>query len=272
MGTNVKFWGVRGSIPCCSADYVEFGGNTSCVEINFDNHVVILDAGSGIRSLGIDLIARQKTDFHLLISHFHWDHILGFPFFNPLYNPKSNIDIYGCVPQSCVKQVLENQMSAPYFPYSLKKLPSNIRFLDIPSVNDMNIANDEIRIETAPLNHPNTGIGYRLSFKDKIVAYISDTEHYPDKDDEHVLALMKDANLVIYDATYTDNDYKNFIGWGHSTPSVGIDLAKKANAKKLVLFHHNPAYTDIQLKAFEQELQKTSPSTIYAREGLVLNL
>ncbi|MCQ2966380.1 MAG: MBL fold metallo-hydrolase [Alphaproteobacteria bacterium] len=271
MGINIKFWGVRGSIPCCSPDYIVYGGNTSCVEIDFDDNVVILDCGTGIRSLGADLSRRAVTDIDLLISHFHWDHILGFPFFSPLYNPKSNIDVYGCVPHSCVEKALENQMAAPFFPCPLEQVPSNIRFLDIPAISNIMVGHGQVQVETAPLNHPNSAIGYRMSYQNKIIAYVSDTEHYPDKDDENVLSLMKDADVVIYDTTYTDKDYCKFVGWGHSTPSIGLELAKKANAKKLVLFHHNPAYTDKDLANFEQEIQKTSPTTIYAREGLVLN-
>lgn len=270
---RVRFWGVRGSIACPGPDTIRYGGNTSCVELRCGPHLLVLDGGTGLRLLGNALkAAGEPPRFDLFFSHTHFDHICGLPFFAPCYDPAARIAIWAghLGREKGIEQVLCEMMIAPLFPIPLSIFEAEIVFTDF-------IAGEAIRpqpgieIRTAPLNHPNGATGYRVEYRGRAVAYITDTEHRPGKHDGNVLRLIAGADLMIYDATYTDAEYPAHRKWGHSTWQEGVRLAGAAGVKTLVIFHHDPGHDD----AFMDQVAAAAaaaarPGTIVAQEGLVL--
>lgn len=273
MSVQVKFWGVRGSIATPSADHMKYGGNTSCVELIAGDRVIIFDAGTGVRMLGNCLINRGIKDYLFLQSHTHWDHINGFPFFAPVYRDDVNIEIHaGHLAHTCgIHQVLSSQMCQPTFPVPFAELAANISFRDFHAGESFSLG-DGIEVRTAPLNHPDGGTGYRVEYDGVAICYVTDTEHVLGRTDENVLSLIQDADLVIYDSTYTDEEYPQFVGWGHSTWQEGIRLCQAANAKQLAIFHHDPSHDDAFMDKVAEEAAKTWDGAFVAQEGLSLEL
>lgn len=274
MAVTVTFWGVRGSIPCCSAEHTEYGGNTSCVQIDLDGRTVIIDAGSGLRELGDRLTQQNITDITFLISHTHWDHVCGFPFFLPIFNKISNIDLH--VPQQPDGQQAEEKfaslMSAPFFPLPLHAVPSVLHFYDFQPGSSFSLFNEQLQIQTIPLTHPNSAAGYRLNYQGKSVSYISDYEHPRTDSAEELVDFVKDSDLMIYDAMYTPEEYPNFTGWGHSTWEQAALLTQKANIRRTALFHHAPTHTDSIMRQIEKQAQKTEPRLFAAKESVSITL
>lgn len=270
MTVSVSFLGVRGSFPCGDADKIAFGGNTACVEIRYKDALFFIDAGSGINCLAKKINNDNIKNVYGFISHMHWDHVSGLPSFLLGLNANVNLQVYaGCSDSSnnlSLKSVVSKMMTSPFFPVPMSSARADIVLTDFNTGDCFSVNNDSVHVKTAPLNHPNGATGYRLTFKDKIIAYISDTEHFPDKEDENVVSLLKDADFVIYDASYTDEEYSRFVGFGHSTCEKAVELAQKYNVKKLALFHHSPEHTDSFLRQKEEELQKSFPEVFYARE------
>ncbi|MCG8492979.1 MAG: MBL fold metallo-hydrolase [Sneathiellales bacterium] len=273
MSVQVKFWGVRGSIATPSADHMKYGGNTSCVELIAGDRVIIFDAGTGVRMLGNCLINRGIKDYLFLQSHTHWDHINGFPFFAPVYRDDVNIEIHaGHLAHTCgIHQVLSSQMCQPTFPVPFAELAANISFRDFHAGESFSLG-DGIEVRTAPLNHPDGGTGYRVEYDGVTICYVTDTEHVLGRTDENVLSLIEDADLVIYDSTYTDEEYPQFVGWGHSTWQEGIRLCQAANAKQLAIFHHDPSHDDAFMDKVAEEAAKSWDGAFVAQEGLSLEL
>ncbi len=274
MGVEVRFRGVRGSTPCCSADYNVYGGNTACVELNFDGQTVILDAGTGIRALGNELVRKKIAHVDLLISHAHWDHISGFPFFRPLYRTDCKLDVYAC-PLSdgrSIENALETQMSSPFFPLPMSKIPSSLRFHDIESGDSFKLCGGAVLVKTLPLNHPNGAAGFRLEYGETVIAYISDTEHFADRIDDNVLSLAHGADLMIYDAMFTQSEYPTFAGWGHSTVEEALAVSSAASVKRTALFHHSPEHTDADMMKIDRAVQSEYPNAFCAKEGMRLTL
>jgi len=273
MSVQVKFWGVRGSIATPSADHMKYGGNTSCVELIAGDRVIIFDAGTGVRMLGNCLINRGIKDYLFLQSHTHWDHINGFPFFAPVYRDDVNIEIHaGHLAHTCgIHQVLSSQMCQPTFPVPFAELAANISFRDFHAGESFSLG-DGIEVRTAPLNHPDGGTGYRIEYDGVVMCYVTDTEHVLGRTDENVLSLIQDADLVIYDSTYTDEEYPQFVGWGHSTWQEGIRLCQAANAKQLAIFHHDPSHDDAFMDKVAEDAAKTWDGAFVAKEGLSLEL
>ncbi len=271
MGIQVKFWGVRGSIATPSADHMKYGGNTSCVEIVLNDRIIILDAGTGVRMLGQCLLSRDIKDYLFLQSHTHWDHINGFPFFAPVYCSDVNIEIHAGHLAACggIKQVLSSQMCQPTFPVPFEELSANISFKDFQAGANFSLG-DGIEVRTAPLNHPDGGTGYRIESDGMAICYVTDTEHTPGKLDENILGLIEGADLVIYDSTYTDEEYPKFAGWGHSTWQEGIRLCKAAGAKKLAIFHHDPSHDDVFMDEVARQAQQEWSGAMVAQEGTCL--
>lgn len=274
MSVNVTFRGVRGSTPCCSADYNIYGGNTACVELDFDGKIVVLDAGTGIRALGNDLIRRKVPHVDLLISHAHWDHISGFPFFRPLYRQDCALDVYACLLSDgrSIKNALETQMSSPFFPLPMSKIPSSLHFNDIECGDSFTLCGGAVRVKTLPLNHPNGATGFRLEYDGTVIAYISDTEHFADKCDENVIALARGADLMIYDAMFTQAEYPTFTGWGHSTEEEAIGVTRAASVKRTALFHHSPEHTDADMMKIDHAVRAEQPNVFCAKENMRLTL
>ncbi len=273
---TVKFWGVRGSIPSPGLHTVRYGGNTPCVEMQVGGRRLIFDCGTGIHVLGQSLLGQMPIEGHIFFTHSHWDHIQGFPFFVPGFVQGNKFHIYGAIAPdgSTIEQRLNDQMLHPNFPVPLQIMQANLTFHDINPGKPLHI--NDITVETAQLNHPGEAVGYRVNWRGGAAVYLTDTEHYPDKLDENVLRLSRDADILIYDSTYTDEEYYSpkspKIGWGHSTWQEAVKVAKAANVKNLVIYHHDPAHNDEFLDRVGKEASEKFPGAIMAQEGMVLQV
>ena len=268
---KVRFWGVRGSIAAPGPATVKYGGNTSCVEMRCGAHLLIFDAGSGIRALGNDLETRGATDADMFLSHTHYDHLLGLPFFCPAFDAGNHFHVWAghLQPERTIESVLRAFMTDPLFPVPLDIFHARLTFHDFRA-GEVLVPRPGITVRTASLNHPNRATGFRVEFAGKTACYVTDTEHVPGAPDAAVLGLIDGADLVIYDATYTDQEFARYKGWGHSTWEEGVRLAKAARVKRLVLFHHDPSHDDIALDAIGRAAAAALPGTIVAREGAIL--
>jgi phosphoribosyl 1,2-cyclic phosphodiesterase len=273
---TIHFWGVRGSIACPGAATVKYGGNTPCVEMLVGSQRLIFDAGTGIHVLGQALLQELPVSGHLFFSHSHWDHIQGFPFFLPAFMEGNDFDIYGAVipHEMTIEQRLREQMMQPNFPVPLQKMSANLRFHNLEYGSVINVG--DVTIQTGLLNHPGKAMGYRVSWQDRVAAYITDTEHVRDELDRHVLALADGADVLIYDSTYTDAEYydprASKIGWGHSTWQEGVKIARAANVKQLVIFHHDPSHDDRFMDEIALAAAQVFPRSVVAWEGMEIAL
>jgi phosphoribosyl 1,2-cyclic phosphodiesterase len=270
---NIRFWGVRGSIACSSAKHVRYGGHTSCVEVAVGEHRFVLDAGTGIRCLSEVFLQADVRTIHLLLSHSHWDHINGFPFFRPAYDPNRRVHIkaghlknYGGV-----HNVLAQQMHEPVFPVPLEAMKAIVEFEDFEAGESFQLY-PQVRIRTTPLNHPSGATGYRIEYNGKTACYVTDTEHVPGQVDQNVLALIAGADLVIYDSTYTEEEFPTRVGWGHSTWNEGMRLCREAGAKRLAIFHHDPDHDDLFMERLEKDARAAWEGNLVARESMVISL
>ena len=273
---SIHFWGVRGSIPCPGPHTVRYGGNTPCIEMRVGGKRLIFDGGTGLRVLGQSLMSHLPLEAYMFFTHSHWDHIQGFPFFTPAFIKGNCFHIYGAVAPNgaTVQQRLNDQMLHPNFPVPLQIMGAQLKFYNLEMGDKVEL--DDVIIETALLNHPGEAIGYRVNWRGHSVAYITDTEHYPDRLDENVLRLTQNTDVTIYDATYTDEEYHSpktsKVGWGHSTWQEAVKVAKSANVKQLVIFHHDPLHDDDFLDLIGEQAAKALPNTIMAREGTSIEL
>ena len=251
---KLKFWGTRGSIAVPGQETIMYGGNTTCLEITLQSgRKLVIDAGTGIRALGNKLKLGNKTvDIHLLITHIHWDHILGFPFFRPLYDPSTRIIIDGY--PTCMKglrSTFDNRMGDGFFPVKFDDLKAEIRYLDRLSKRELEI--DGMVIDSIPLQHPQGGFGYRFREGGKTLVFITDNELRDDawtgRTPTEYAEFCKDADILIHDAQNSPLETGERKGWGHSDYNAAFDLAYRANVKKLILFHHDPSRTDLDVTA-----------------------
>ncbi|MEW6202669.1 MAG: MBL fold metallo-hydrolase [bacterium] len=268
---KIRFWGTRGSIPAPAHNTVEFGGNTSCVEIILKGgDSIILDAGTGIRPLGIDYLSRNGAPrtLHLMISHVHWDHIQGFPFFLPAYHPDFTIHIYSHLN---MQKTLSYQMTPPFFPVTLDEMKSNKIFHTLNFGAKFKVAGATVR--THELNHPQKVSGYRIEEDGKAIIYSTDTEPAGGSHPGTLETFVKGADLMLFDAQYTPQEYiQGKVGWGHSTYSDALLLAKAAGVKKLVLYHHDPTHDDDFIRKLEEKAKGDFPDTVAAREGMIIEI
>ncbi|MBD2726854.1 MBL fold metallo-hydrolase [Nostoc sp. FACHB-892] len=273
---SVQFWGVRGSIPSPGPHTVRYGGNTPCISMQAGDKRLIFDAGTGLHVLGQSLLRQMPLEAHIFFTHSHWDHMQGFPFFTPGFVKGNDFHIYGAIAPdgSTIEQRLNDQMLHPNFPVPLQIMQANLSFYDIRPGQPIQI--DDVSVETAPLNHPGEAIGYRVSWRGGAAAYITDTEHFPDRLDDNVLWLARNADILIYDSTYTDEEYHSpkspKIGWGHSTWQEAVKVAQAANVKTLVIYHHDPAHNDDFLDNVGKQVAAQFPGAIMAREGMELQI
>jgi len=267
----VTFWGVRGSLPVPGPQTNEFGGNTSCVEIRCGPHILIIDAGSGIKSLGHLLADESNQDIDLLFSHSHFDHISGLPFFLPLYSRGRTVNIWSGHLEGVMttQEMIAAFIREPFFPVSPHQFTADVFYRDF-SIGDILTPKPGITITTAALNHPNGCSGYRVEWQGKSICYVSDTEHREGELDQNIVELIHRADIVIYDATYTDAEYPEFRGYGHSTWQEGVRLCEMAGVKQLALYHHRPSHDDNFLLAMEKEAVAMHPGVVVAREGMIL--
>ena len=273
MAFKVKFWGVRGSIACPGANHIQYGGNTSCIEVSCGGERLILDAGTGMRNLGHWLMRKNTKHATILMSHTHWDHISGFPFFAPAFKEGYSFDVMaGHLGNGLsIKDVFSGQMTHPFFPVPLEVMNAEMNYHDFKAGDSIDLSS-RIHIKTAPLNHPDGATGYRIEHRGHSVCYVTDTEHVVGKPDENILALIEGADLVIYDSTYTDKEFESKIGWGHSTWQEGIRLCKAANVKSLAIFHHDPDHEDRFLDQLEADAKTVWSAAFLARENARLNI
>lgn len=270
----VQFWGVRGSVPAPGKETIRYGGNTSCIEMRVAGQRLIFDGGTGLRVLGEELINEMPVEAYMFFTHYHWDHIQGFPLFTPAFTTGNCFHIYGAIPPEgeSMKQHFIERVLHPNSPVPLSGLQADLRFYTLE--HHQKIVLDGIEIETGTLNHPNSAMGYRVTWNGRTAVYCSDTEHFPDRLDESVMHLARDADVLIYDAMYTDDEYHNpkspKVGWGHSTWQEALKMAEAANVKRVVIFHHDPTHSDDFLDKIAEEVQAAFPKAIMAREGLIL--
>ena len=284
-GAVLKFWGVRGSIPSPGDATSFFGGNTSCVELRADGEHIICDAGSGIRPLGLALAAEaagQPLNLTLLVTHSHWDHIQGFPFFIPAYDPNSRLRILGYEGASDgLRTTLAGQMESPYFPLALDQLPGNI---EIEELKEMQFRIGAIPVDACFTNHPGVCVGYRFQTSGGVIVYMPDNEtvspkagaaaeQMPSTIEGDIVDFVQDADVLILDAQYDAKEYATHIGWGHGCVDEVVALAVRANVKRLYLFHHDPAHDDRVISSMvvhARAIAKAANSTMRieaAREG-----
>lgn len=270
----VRFWGVRGSIACPGERTLRYGGNTSCVEVRCGDHLIVLDAGTGIHVLGNNLMRPGAIiDADILFSHTHFDHICGVPFFAPLFVQGNRLRFWAghLRPRTTIEQVLRQSMASPLFPIQPDAFRAQIEFRDF-NCGDSFSPRPGVSVRTGPLNHPDNATGYRIEYGGKSVAYITDTEHKVGGGDQNILTLVKNADVMIYDTTYTDEEYATHAGWGHSTWQEALRLADRAGVGTVVAFHHDPSHDDSFLDGIAARAERTRPGTLVAAEGLELRL
>jgi phosphoribosyl 1,2-cyclic phosphodiesterase len=271
---RVRFWGVRGSTPTPTPGNLKYGGNTACVEVRTaEGQLLIFDAGSGIRGLGRLLLGAMPPQGHrimLFLTHYHWDHIQGFPFFEPMYAPQNYVYLHGFQsPCGSVEQALAEQMANPFFPVDMGVMRATRNFY---TIREETLQIGDARIVTRFLNHPQGCLGYRIEDAEGVLVYATDNEHGHPKGDENLRRLAENADLLIYDAQYTPEEYKSKVGWGHSTWREGVQLAQEVGVKEVILFHHDPDHSDFFLDTMVEEARGEFPSVHAAREGMEIDL
>ena len=270
---RLKFWGVRGTVATPEADKLRYGGNTSCAAIQVaDDEILVLDCGTGARVLGAALAkqrAGRPTRYHVFLSHYHFDHVEGLSLFQPLYDPASTIIFHGFASDGrTVRQNLEKLIAPPYFPVALAGVPAKVEFKD---VDGSVFTVGELQIASMPLSHPDGSVAYRVSHGDRRLVYATDHEHGIEEVDRALVAFCRDADYLIYDATYMEAEYESLRkGWGHSTWYAAVNAARNAAVKTLILFHHHPEHTDTQLDEMERIARLELPTALVAREGMEL--
>ena len=275
---QVTFWGVRGSIPTPGPETVAIGGNTSCVEIRAGKAILIFDGGTGLRLLGKKLAAEMPLEAHIFFSHVHWDHIQGFPFFDPAFVPGNRIHLYGGNNVSrTLEETLAGQMDHPSFPVHLTDMAAQMTFNDMMDDQALELPTGDgrtVRITTGRGNHPNGVWAYRVDEGGHSVVYATDTEHYAEID-PRLKKLAQGADVLIHDAQYTPEEYAGTAGrggpktgWGHSTFDEAAKLAAAAGVKRLILFHHDPMQSDADVRQKEERAKAFFPNVTAAYEGL----
>jgi len=304
---EIRFWGVRGSVPAPGPKTVKFGGNTPCIEVRFEdlNRVVIIDAGTGIRELGDHLMANDlpkgPIQADIFLTHTHWDHIMGFPFFTPIYIPTSKLKVYGPVTyeDDTLEKVVGGQLTYRYFPVRQAELSSEIEYVALKEC-ELDLG-DGIMLTTKYLNHPLLCLGYRFEYRGKTFCTAYDTEPFrnvfsadpedpsydkimaqegekvADEENKRLEAFYNSADLLVHDSQYTQEEYESTrVGWGHTTFEHAIEVAKRGKIKRLALFHHDPTRTDTQIGELEEKYfngkDLGNTDIFFAREGMHIEL
>ncbi|HEX7284811.1 MAG TPA: MBL fold metallo-hydrolase [Candidatus Angelobacter sp.] len=270
----VRFWGVRGSTPTPQSDNLRYGGNTSCVEVRLNGSLYVFDCGTGFRNLGRHLEMESPGDplrAHVFLSHFHWDHIQGIPFFGPLYNSaQNNFAFHSSGKNRGLQRALEEQMSEPYFPVNMSEMAAQRRFYDI---EEGRLEFDDCVVHTRRLNHPQGCLGFRIESKGKTVVYATDNEPGQTEFDKKVRELAEGADLLIYDAQYLPEEYEaRRRGWGHSHWREAVNVVMESGAKELVLFHHDPDHSDTCIDSVVAKAREYYPKVRAAAEGMEIEL
>ena len=277
---RLKIWGCRGSVPTPGGQTVRYGGNTSCVEVSLDGTTLVLDAGTGIRGLGAELLARGERSVHLLLTHLHLDHLEGLRFFAPLWVEGTALEIWGPPsPLVSLRERISRSFSPPLFPLDMRDVPAGVTFHDVPreqwTIGGATLTGDLVV-------HPGPTVGFRIQTQDATFAYLPD--HEPalvgwagrSRDWISGAAIAADADILLHDAQYFEDEYADRIGWGHSSVGDAVGYADAVGARRLVLFHHEPAHNDEALERLESEARSLAtgdgqPPSL-AREGMVVEL
>lgn len=283
---RITYYGTRGSIPVSGRDFCEFGGNTTCVLIEEGKTVVIIDAGTGIRNCGNELLQRKIKEIHILFTHTHWDHIQGFPFFGPAYSQNHHIFIYGetkFLPRSRsildipgenedwqIQKALSWQQFFMFFPVPLEQMPSKLVFFPIKPGEAFFV--DDLEILPIALYHPNGSLGFRFSSRGKVFVFCTDVEHNTEIS-QKLSDFAKGADIFAYDSQYTPEEYEQGRkGWGHSTYKEGARIATIAEVKSYHMIHHDPSHNDAKILEMEEEAKKIFPSTLAVREKNIFDI
>lgn len=272
---QVKFWGVRGSAPTPQPENMRYGGNTSCVEVRVGESIYIFDCGTGFRVLGNRLaheFGEKPISAHVFVTHFHWDHIQGMPFFGPLYqNPENRFVFHSSARTRSLQKVMEEQMAAPYFPVGMREMKARRSFHDVEEGRFS--FDDTVKFQAMWLNHPQGCLGFRIESKAGVVVYATDNEPGDSVFDKGVRKLAEAADILIYDAQYLPEEYEaRRRGWGHSHWREALNVAMESGAKELVLYHHDPDHNDQCIDAVVKEARNYYPRVRAAAEGLEINL
>jgi phosphoribosyl 1,2-cyclic phosphodiesterase len=279
---RLKIWGCRGSVPTPGPETVDCGGNTSCVEVSLENGTaLVLDAGTGIRRLGDELVERGEKQVHLLLTHLHLDHVEGLRFFAPLWNERIRVDIWGPPsPLLSLKARISRSFSPPLFPIDLSDVPAQVHFHDVPrskwTIDGAVLAADLVV-------HPGPTVGYRIESGNATFAYLPDHEprlagRFVERSTDWIsgASIAENADLLLHDAQYTEDEYEQRIGWGHSSVPDAVAYARAVGARRLLLFHHEPAHSDARLEDLEARAQSLvggdEVRPTLAREGMVVDL
>lgn len=259
----MTFWGVRGSIPTPGKEFIKYGGNTPSVEIRCGNTILIFDAGTGMRALGKSLLREfggKPMELHLLFSHTHWDHIQGFPFFEPAYHKGNVINLYGGNSVSELEKLILGQMDREYFPVTLLELGSQLNFKTL-SKNPFYI--NDVKIYYTYLFHPGLSLGFRVEYNDKVFVYATDNEILTEPEmegynEKNMENLIKNADILVAECQYTEEEYVKKVGWGHSSIEQVVRISKMFGVKNLFTFHHDPMRTDKELEAMIKRARRIS--------------
>ena len=271
---TIRFWGVRGSIPCPGPATARFGGNTPCVEVRCGNRLIIFDAGTGIREFGSNLMqSGTALDADILLSHCHIDHVNGIPFFAPFYSSANTFRLWAghLLPKLKLEDALRSLMSHPLFPIEVEVFQANIQYRDYQAGETLDLGGG-ITVKTVALDHPGGATGYRLDYAGKSFAYLTDNEIRPSGPDPRLVALARGADLAVYDCTYNDSEIGSKAGWGHSSWRQGLQFADQAGIKTFCLFHHAPEHDDALMDKIAFEAAAARKGTIVAVEGSILEL
>jgi len=277
---KLKFYGTRGSIPTCDAGFQQFGGDTTCLQITFTdtNQIAIIDAGTGIRHLGKDLraIGHKQDEIVLAFSHFHWDHIQGFPFFGPAYDAAQKLTLLTLGEGQIIgklREVFEVQMQSQYFPVQLDHMGAQFHFLQIANASKhfTDVHGIQTKVTAQRHNHPGGAYSFRIERQGEVLVICTDVEH-GEAIDPKLVELARDADLLVHDAQYTADELERRRGWGHSSYDQAMQVAEMANVKSLALTHHDPDHDDEFLLRIEKLCQERFPKTVLARQGMELNV
>jgi phosphoribosyl 1,2-cyclic phosphodiesterase len=268
----LKFWGVRGSTPTPQLENLGYGGNTPCVEVRSDSDLLILDGGTGLRMLGNSIAAEcpdKCFEFHIFLTHFHWDHIQGLPFFAPAYDAQNVVTYYSGVTDGNLRDILDGHMAAPYFPVQFQELVACRHFEDVKAKT---AKIGSTTVSSFPLNHPQHASGFRIDSPQGVIVYATDLEHGDPKLDSVLRDYSTGADVLIFDSQYTPEEYENHRGWGHSTWLEATRVAREAGVGQLILFHHDPSHNDKFCDTIVNDAARHFENTIGAIEGSVVRL